>query len=281
MCTYHQDHPKISQSSVLTQSLATVLARIVRYGLVLYWIPILSVIGLIALGNFLVSASSQWSYNGFAWFTIIVFFMLSWFAAGVAFVIPTALRNEKYYKVFIRFLLLPFFVIPTYFKHRSEWFDDAVSEICALWHTLSFRYLIGYYVIFCGVGGIVSPHFSSKQDWLIFPFVAMLAGYFFHVLVTLRSSMRGRSWRTYFWLLLTHISLMTAMNLVMIIATAVLYFVQGKPVIHGELDIAWSIAVIPFAFAYATLFLDLAYMVTRVFQRVWRCTRSLFGLTSK
>lgn len=209
------------------------------------------------------------------------FFMMAWFAAGVAFVIPTALRNAKYYKIFIRFWLLPFFVIPTYFKHRSEWFDDAVSEICTLWHAIPFRYLIGYYVIFCGVGGVVLPHFSSKNDWLVFPLVVMLVGYFFHLLVTLRSSMRGRPWRTYFWLLFTHILLMTVLNLVVIVVTASLFFVQGIPVVYGEIDIAYSFAIIPFAFAYAAFFLELAYIVIRVFYRIWQCMRLLFGLTGK
>lgn len=50
MCTYHKDNPKISQSSVLARSLATMLVKIVRCGLVLYWIPVLSVISLSRLG---------------------------------------------------------------------------------------------------------------------------------------------------------------------------------------------------------------------------------------
>lgn len=276
----NQSDMELLQPSTSAKLLATILVKTIRYGLALYWIPMLSIIGLVGFGDLLTSGSIQWNHYGWTWFTMIAFFLMSWFAAGMVFITPTVLRNAKYCKILICLLLLPFFVIPTYFKHQSEWFDDAVSEVGTLWHTISFWSLMGYYGVFYGVIGFFSPHFSSKQDWLVWSLVVMLVGYFAH-LVTLCLFMRGRSWLAYFWLLFTHILFMTIMNLVVIAVTAALFFMQDKSIRYGELDVVYSFAIVPAAFCFAALLLDFGYIITRLFRCIWRYTKSLFCLITK
>lgn len=126
----------------MVKMLATVFVYMIQFHLVLYWIPLLAGIGM--LGSIVwhsLYATSTGSVS-----SLCCFVMISWWNAGAMFVAPSVLRKNSGIKTIVYCITLPFFVIPAYYKHGSEWFHTATDEILALWRKNVF-YLTG--MLFC------------------------------------------------------------------------------------------------------------------------------------
>ncbi len=253
----------------MLRRLAQMLVTLVKLGLVLYWIPLVGGPTLIAL-NFTEVLSPlrllQWSvYFSLCWF------LCAWWNAGAVFVAPVVLRETRGVKMIVRYLLLPFFVIPAYRQHGSDWFRSATDEMLTSWRQntpfLLVQTLIQWivlplvlWVVYVRSLGNTRLDIETVRSMITFSiFIAEL--FFFMHLSAKWKAMRTYGWRDYLWLLYTYILTTTLVAMVILLVMNTLFAwipLTFDTVVCIVLIFAGSMF---FTFAHAGTFLYIGYLV--------------------
>ena len=256
----------------MLKTLATVLISVIRFHLMLYWIPLLTVV--VMLGSMVwhsLHAAPAESVSS------VHFVIVSWWNAGAMFVAPAVLRKNGGIKTVAYLMVLPFLVIPAYYKHKSEWFGTATDEMLALWRQHA-SYLTGMlccaFVILPSLLFVVCSESSNGMiDEVVALRIIILSTFtvepmfFIHIFVRWKVMQNG-SWRIYLWLLSTYIfmtALVVLITLIVMCSVSTFTMITLDMVIHTIL-IFWRAMLT--VFTHASAFLYVGYLVIRGFRYV-------------
>lgn len=255
----------------MLKTLATVLISVIRFHLMLYWIPLLAVV--VMWGSMVwhsLHAAPAESVSS------VHFVIVSWWNAGAMFVAPAVLRKNRGIKTVVYSMVLSFLVIPAYYKHESEWFGNATDEMLVLWRQHS--YLTGMlccaFVILPSLLFVVcSESFNGMIDEVMVLRIIILSiftvelMFFIHIFARWKVMQNG-SWRIYLWLLSTYIfmtALVVLITLIVMCSISIFTMITLDMVIHTILIFWWAMLI---AFAHASSFLYVGYLVIRGFRYI-------------